>query len=149
MRPTTEEALHCMRRVLAETIMPALRDRYAIEQAGLQMAALEDLARHCRDDIPRLMRANDHILGLVDDARRLVDDQRLAAELDTGREFACRPAAHYPDFDDLNQRNIVLRGLLSSIIKAWPRTAGLSAQRRELRDRIRLLLENEISTASA
>jgi hypothetical protein len=149
MRPTSEESLQCMRRVLADTVMPTLSDRYAIEQVGLQIGALEDLARYCHEDIPNLMRANDDILVLVDDARRLVDENdELAAELDAGAAIARSPADRYPDFDDLNWRNTTLRGLLSSIILAWPRTSDLPQQRSELRDRIRTHLECEVSRYS-
>jgi hypothetical protein len=110
---------------------------------------LEDLARYCRNDIPNLMRANDDILALIDDARRLVDEHdELAAELDAGVAIARSPAARYPDFDDLNRRNTTLRSLLSSIITAWPRTSGLSQQQSELRDRIRSHLESEVGRYS-
>jgi hypothetical protein len=149
MRPTSEESLQGMRRVLADVIMPTVNDSYAIEQIGHQIAALDDLARHCRDDIPRLMQANDDMLVLIDEARRLVDEQdTLATELDKGAAIARSLHPRYPDFEDLNERNIVLRGLLSSIIQAWPSRPGLSQQRSELRGRIRCHLESQIVRSS-
>jgi hypothetical protein len=149
MRPTTEESLQCMRRVLANVIMPRLSDGYAIEQAGLQIAALEDLAKSCRDDIPRLMQANDEIILLIGDARTLIDENDpLLVALDGCVSIAEAPTGRYPSFDDLHRRNVVLREGLSKIIIAWPRNDELSTPRCQLRDRILEQLKNHLARCS-
>ncbi len=145
MRPTSTESLQCMRRVLIEIIVPKLADSYAFEQIGHHIVALEDLARHCHDVIPNLMRANDEMLVLVDAARGLLDEKdALATELDAGAHMARNAPTQYPNFDDLLRRYITLRGLLSRIITAWPRTRDLSPQQSAIREAVRAHLETQV-----
>lgn len=147
MRPTPIESLRCMQRVLAEIIMPAVQDDYAAEQLGHQLVALDDLSRHVLDTIPSLMRANDELLAIVCDARGLVADTGIEAQLETLLATASAPPPPYPDFDDLCARNNVLREAAGLLIRVLPGGSGLTDGQRAIRSRIRAHLDRSIERA--
>ncbi|HKY92824.1 MAG TPA: hypothetical protein VJM11_17365 [Nevskiaceae bacterium] len=148
MRPSTSETLRAMRRVLAEIVVPLVHDRYALEQLHHQMQALEDLARHCHDELPQLLEANDELTGIVRDARAACSGDELLAQVLDGVRDAGDPPSRPPAFDAIERRNAALREALVQIIRAWPRRAALSPPRRAIRDRIRGHLDRHVERAS-
>lgn len=120
MRPTVEEQLRGMRRILDEVVAPQVSDAYAREQLGHVTTALDGLAARWDTVVPALRNENAALAELL---RRLLPD---VAPLEVASAVRARmadlAAADLPDdelhFAPHHEHNQALRGCVAQLIAA-------------------------------
>lgn len=149
MRPTVDEQLRGMRRILVEVVQPHVVDDYAREQLGHVTAALDPLADGWDAVIPSLLQENARLETLlrtvVPDLEGLaIDPELLVRVSEVGRPIS-PPAEGEWRFEPHDARNQVLRGLVVDLVAsldAFPDDARVESARAAIEKTLRRGLED-------
>ena len=149
MRPTVDEQLRGMRRILVEVVQPHVVDDYAREQLGHVTAALGPLADGWDAVVPGLLRENARLETLLrtvlpDLEGLAVDPELLARVGEGGRLTGSLPQGEWR-FEPHDARNRVLRGLVVDLVAGLdglPDDARLERARAAIEKTLRRGLED-------
>ncbi len=149
MRPTVDEQLRGMRRILVEVVQPHVVDDYAREQLGHVTAALGPLADGWDAVIPRLVQENARLETLLrtvlPDLEALAIDPELLVRVgEVGRPIS-PPAEGEWRFEPHHTHNQVLRGLVAdlvAVLDALPDDAHVESARTDIEKALRRGLED-------
>ena len=151
MRPTPAEELAGIRRILAETVAPAVTDEYAASQVQNVLTALDRFAAswdRARENLQAENRSLATLLaGIAAGPPPGLGDPSLAERLS---QAAATPED--ASFDAVNGRNQQLRGLLDEVIRALDVTGGdpsAETVRQQIRLALRANLDRAIATGRA
>ena len=149
MRPTVDEQLRGMRRILVEVVQPQVVDDYAREQLGHVTAALGPLADGWDAVVPGLLRENVRLETLLrtilPDLERLAVDPELLARVGEVGRLTGSPSQGEWRFEPHDARHRVLRGLVVDLVAgldALPDDARVESARTEIEKALRRGLED-------
>ena len=147
MRPTPDEELAGIRRILADTVAPAVTDEYAAAQLQNVLAALDRFAASWGGAQARLDAENRSLASVMaaiaGHPPPMLSDPSLIARLSQIGDHA-----RDDSFDAVNARNQQLRGLLDEMIRALDVSEddpAVEAARRQVRAALRETLDRAIA----
>ena len=124
MTPEPTDLLRGARRTLADVVLPALTDAFAIEQ------------------LKTVLRVIDHLEAVIDDAYPLE-----AAEAEDLRRFLAgetlAPHDSLPSFRELRDANVGRKRLVSEVIRAMRRDSAVTSTQTALEHLVRRQLDRE------
>jgi hypothetical protein len=137
MRPTIAEQLGGIRRVLQETVAPAVRSVYATEVLRSALDTLARIEQQWDVLLPFLRWDNDSTAAVLADAApelppTIARDIRAALD---------QPPGDPSSFEDLHARNLRLRGVLTDVIAFAANRAELAAVTERVRGHLRSRVE--------
>ena len=149
MRPTLDEELAGIRRILAEDVAPAVEAEYPAAQLNQVLIALERLRDRLHRVSPELEAENLSLAEVLSKAAHVLATNAggtsIAARI--GAELA-GPGVTAPSFDAIRTRNQRLRALLAETIAALEQRDDSDAirARDEIRKTMRANLDRALST---
>jgi hypothetical protein len=147
MRPTPDEELAGIRRILADTVAPAVSDEYAAAQLQNALTALDRFAASWGGARTRLDAENRSLAslmaGVAGKPPPALSDSALVTRLSQ-----IEVDANDGSFDAVNARNQQLRGLLDELIRALD-ASGDDPAAAAARQKVRAALRENLDRATA